>query len=322
MGNGRPPTITLDSEWRAVASLTTTLLGSPFRPWPFVVSDGDRARAARAGREARAEAATRLEAVAARGLRFVDRVLFQETRAPCFAVGTFRDQVFPAMPDHFARHPITLIDTRYPRHDLEAGLSELGYRVVRNGLDIREPSLLPDTAEDDALASFCIWVYQDLSRRPLGEHDPRFVMRALELVYAAEAALKDGAALDACYGMIGDLADYDPGRGRQITQVEELTLRTARGARTFLDMKDRMPPPKPEPEEPPIDETDADHVASSFNPQGRGPPPIPRPQRPRHPWPAPSTASGSPHDPAWPSSSQASTSADRSAPGRRTAASS
>lgn len=255
-----PPTIRLDPEWRATKALRTTLLGSPFRPWKYDITEAERQRGRRSAPRASEEARARLAAVAAKGLRFVDRVLFQETRTPGWTVAAVGGQARPAMPDMIDRPGITLIDPRRAPDEVQERLRALGYEMSGGSMEMHAPSLLPDTIEADALASLCVRMFKRLSRGKLDDYDPRKLAEALDLLRAAETAIRDGTPLDDCYHHVERLAS--PGSGEP-ADVEGNWDDVTDAARQFLELKRLLPPL---PHRIPVDDAEADGIADAFKP--------------------------------------------------------
>ncbi len=247
-----PPTFRLDRRWRFAWAPRTSLLGSPWRPWREIAPEGRRARARKAAPQSHAMVGAELQAAAGRGLRFVDGVLHQETRTPSWLIGAPGGSTFPAFPDRLDEPGLTLVDPRLPRAKVSDCAAEMGYPDVAGMIDVRNPSLLPDTVEADALASCCLWLCKRLCDQSNEDYEPGLMREAQELVYAAEQAIRDGTSLDGRYRLIEKLA------------AQDTTPRTAMGAKHFPELRRLLPPLTCG--QAPIDETDADHIASAFSP--------------------------------------------------------
>ncbi len=260
-----PPQMAFDMAW-GFGIARTTLLGSPFRASSSVdVPEHYRRRARRAAPEALAEARQCAEAHIARGLIFVDGVLYQETRTPGWAVCTPDvSEVSACLPDLTRDPGLTLIDPRHPIGEIDEMLAPLGYDERMDTIQVVEPSLLPATTEADALASLCVHVQQRLSDLDLRQVDRKFFVGWVSLMDDVERALRDDQPLDGCYAAIERLAEWvNP--APIIPETEDVDVRMqfmSDAAQHFLAIRRRFPPL----DAAPVDEHDADAIAKSFKP--------------------------------------------------------
>ena len=156
-----------------------------------------------------------------------------------------------AFPDDLEEPGVALIDPRLPRDEIASAAADLGYADMAGTIDVREPSLLPDTVEADALAVCCLGLCKRLCDRSWEEYEPWHGTEARQLFRTAQQAIRDKSPLDDCYRLIEKLAACD-------------APRAALGARHFLEFRRRLPPLTSVAA--PIDETDADHIADAFIP--------------------------------------------------------
>ncbi len=266
-----PPLFGLDDAWGAYGG-RTTLLGSPFRPIEIDTTDQERRRARKAAPEAREQAERRLRSVAGRGLRFVDGVLFQETRSPAWSTGAidwsdvrgWSQDVSACIPDLTIAPGLTLIDPRHSPERIHEVLAEMGHAGQwESTIEIDDPSLLPATVEADALASFCLWLYDLMSETDVRYFDRRFLGEVVNLIGVSEEAIRDGDSLDPCYAAVERLAGWRDyvNQGGPFDDIEHHMVTPAKAAQDFLDLKRALPPAAARPSD---DEVDG--IADAFRP--------------------------------------------------------
>ena len=104
---------------------------------------------------------------------------------PRWLIGGPGNSSVPAWPDYVDEPGVTLIDPRLSRDEVVARATELGYPGLAGAIDIREPALLPDPVEEDALALHCLWLCQRPGDPRYEGHEPGNGVEARELMHAA-----------------------------------------------------------------------------------------------------------------------------------------
>jgi hypothetical protein len=177
------------------------------------------------------------------------------------------DRVGVCAPDLVETPGVTLVDPRHPRERIEAVARDLGLAGIEGTIEVFDPSLLPDTVERDALASFGVALLQRISTYRLNSFGRAFLAEMLALADSIEVALREGQPLGPCYDGIRSLADRTP--TFEIVHGVPFDMKTpletpVRMARTFLSLHRDLPPPAEEPM--PVDEADADDISRAFQP--------------------------------------------------------
>ena len=229
-------------------SARTTLLGSPYRPSYVDVPDSYLRQARRRAPEALAEAGRRALQFASAGLVFVGGLLYQETRTPGWGGGRPRpEDISACLPDITEKPGLTLIDPRHPIGEIDFALDRMGYDARLADIRIAEPSLLPPTTEEDALALFGVYLHGTLTNAQIEILNRSFLADALAAVNGIETLVRDGRPLAPGYAAIERVAAWSDYRNPDTNSIESImesiVTKAAKAAGDFLEIRRLFPPP-------------------------------------------------------------------------------
>jgi len=138
------------------------VLPNLFRGYDRNVSERTRKIARQTDPKECVEAVERAKTAANEGLRFVDGVLYQTTRAPAWSVDG-EARLIPCMPDHDDFGQFALIDARYKQERILESFRKLRPLATRS-MSLFEPSLLPNTSGVDSIGTFCQYILESARR--------------------------------------------------------------------------------------------------------------------------------------------------------------
>jgi hypothetical protein len=180
-------------------------LPNPFRAYGQDVSERTRKIGRRAAPDACEAARDRAAQAAIEGLRFVEGVLFQATRAPAWAI--CGNRIMACLPDFEELGQHGLVDARHSATKIVRRFPDMGFVAPRK-MVVQEPSLLPNTADVDSIGSYCRLALA----RTLPHQDPIGHRKTLfSIVDLAKGALDGGPIPEEALDLLEGLSRVNDG---------------------------------------------------------------------------------------------------------------